>query len=88
MIIPEQLDVVFSSNDRYHVDLNNETSFVCTMADTYASQIYDGPVVITPSLDQQELQTAGTLVRDNIIVEPIPSNYGLITWNGAVLTVS
>ena len=50
--------------------------------------VYDGPTEITPSMDTQVLQTDSHAVRANIIINPIPSNYGLITWNGATLTVS
>ena len=49
---------------------------------------YAGTTEITPSLETQVLDTAETIVLSNIVVNPIPSNYGLITWNGSVLTVS
>lgn len=49
---------------------------------------YDGPYSITPSGNAQTLQTAGKLMTEDIKVGKIPSNYGLITWNGGVLTVS
>ena len=49
---------------------------------------YTGPTEVTPSQEEQTLQTAGLIVNQNIIVNPIPSNYGLITWNGSILTVS
>ena len=49
---------------------------------------YAGPYVVTPTRSQQVLPTSGYAMSDNVTVEPIPSNYGLITWNGAVLTVS
>lgn len=49
---------------------------------------YSGAVEITPSQDTQILQTAETILLNNITVNPIPSNYGLITWNGSTLTVS
>ena len=50
--------------------------------------LYDGPTEITPSEDTQVLQTANRTVLQDIIVNPIPPNYGRITWNGSVLTVS
>jgi hypothetical protein len=34
------------------------------------------------------LATAEKVVTRNIVINPIPSNYGLITWNGSTLTVS
>lgn len=50
--------------------------------------VYDGPTEITPSMETQVLLTDHHAVRANIIINPIPSNYGLITWNGSTLTVS
>lgn len=49
---------------------------------------YTGPYTVTPTRSQQILQTSRLAMTSNVIVEPIPSNYGLITWNGAALTVS
>lgn len=49
---------------------------------------YDGEYTFTPTQEQQTVQTAGLVVDQDIIIEPIPSNYGLITWDGSVLTVS
>jgi hypothetical protein len=50
--------------------------------------VYTGQTEITPSEDTQLLQTANKTVVQDIIINPIPSNYGLITWNGSTLTVS
>ena len=49
---------------------------------------YPGPYEFTPAAVAQTIEVAGLTPTDNIIINPIPSNYGLITWNGAVLTVS
>lgn len=49
---------------------------------------YSGSYTVTPTQYAQTLNTAGKTLQRNITVEPIPSNYGLITWNGATLTVS
>lgn len=49
---------------------------------------YPGPTTVTPSAQAQTLETAGFYMREDITVEPIPSNYGLITWDGSTLTVS
>lgn len=49
---------------------------------------YTGPLTVTPTQQTQILPTAETGLQDNITIEPIPSNYGLITWNGTVLLVS
>lgn len=49
---------------------------------------YTGPTEVTPAQQTQVLQTAERAVSRNIIINPIPSNYGLVTWDGATLTVS
>ena len=61
-----------------------------TKIKTYGGEVefYDGPYEVTPSQDQQTVHINGkTAVRD-ITINSIPSNYGLITWDGSVLTVS
>lgn len=49
---------------------------------------YDGPYEVTPTTTAQTLATRGLLSTADIVINPIPSNYGLVQWNGAVLTVS
>ena len=49
---------------------------------------YEGDYTITPSAEEQILVTRNLRMTDNITINPIPSNYGLITWNGSTLTVS
>ncbi len=50
--------------------------------------VYTGQTEVTPSEETQTLQTANRTVLQNIVINPIPSNYGKITWNGSTLTVS
>jgi len=49
---------------------------------------YLGPYEVTPSMEEQVLETNEHMMTANVVVHKIPSNYGLITWNGSVLTVS
>jgi len=49
---------------------------------------YTGEYEVTPTEETQVLATQGKIMTDNVTVNPIPNNYGLITWNGSVLTVS
>lgn len=50
--------------------------------------VYTGPYEWTPSDEVQTLEIADKKALGNITINPIPSNYGLITWNGSTLTVS
>lgn len=49
---------------------------------------YLGPYEVTPTMEEQVLETNGHSMTASVVVHKIPSNYGLITWNGSVLTVS
>ena len=49
---------------------------------------YEGEYEVTPNRAAQVLTTSGKYLQKNIVVNPIPNNYGLITWNGTTLTVS
>ena len=49
---------------------------------------YEGEYSVTPTAEAQVLDTDHLYLMDNIIIEAIPSNYGLITWSGNTLTVS
>ena len=49
---------------------------------------YTGRYTFTPSEETQTVSIQGKTASRDIIINPIPNNYGLITWNGAILTVS
>ena len=67
-----------------------EVSLVNPIADQFGaySPIYTGATTVTPSGQTQTLHTKNMTMTSDITVEPIPSNYGLITWNGSTLMVS
>ncbi len=49
---------------------------------------YEGDYEITPTTELITLETKNKRMTDHVRINPIPSNYGLITWNGSTLTVS
>lgn len=49
---------------------------------------YDGDYIITPSNVAQEIQTKNKAMLHNLVVQPIPSDYGKITWDGVTLMIS
>lgn len=71
--------------DAARVDVSLGNSIVKEYVDTEA---YIGEYEVTPSSETQTLDTTGKRMTRPVVVNPIPSNYGLITWNGSFLTVS
>lgn len=48
---------------------------------------YQGAYEFIPSDSEQVVEIANLMALENIVINPIPSNYGKITWNGANLIV-
>ena len=49
---------------------------------------YEGAYEFTPSSETQTIAIKNLMATDDIIINPIPNNYGLIGWNGSFLTVT
>lgn len=69
------------SGEQIHVDL-------ATAVEVGSGTPYTGTYIVTPTEETQTLDTDSKYLTANVIVNPIPTNYGLITWNGTTLTVS
>lgn len=54
----------------------------------FPSESYAGPYEFTPSDAAQTVIIAGMVAERNIVISPIPSNYGRIAWDGITLTIS
>lgn len=53
-----------------------------------ASPAYTGAYEFTPTQELQTVYIEDKRATQNIVINPIPNNYGLITWNGSALNVS
>ena len=51
------------------------------------STAYTGSYVFAPSDEIQIIEIKNKKATDNITIDPIPSNYGHIDWNGSYLKV-
>lgn len=63
---------------------------IAEYADMHTSDLppYRGPTEFVPTQQPQHVYVGGKTVRSDILIQPIPENYGLITYDGATLTVS
>lgn len=52
------------------------------------AETYDGPYEWTPSTETQTIPIKDKQATADITIQPIPNNYGLITYNGVTITVS
>ena len=63
-------------------------SGLLTIPSAVGVDIYNGLYEYTPTANTQTIEIDHKMATSNIVINPIPSNYGLIAWNGSVLTVS
>lgn len=49
---------------------------------------YEGEYLFQPSDDEQIIEIADKTATQNIVIEPIPNNYGLIEYDGTTIRVS
>lgn len=53
-----------------------------------STPVYTGSYAWTPSTSSQTIPISGLKASSDITIDAIPSNYGLITWDGSKITVS
>jgi hypothetical protein len=53
----------------------------------WAGDPYEGPYTVTPTEQEQRISTRGKQLTADLVVNPIPQNYGKISWDGMSLTV-
>ena len=93
MTIPIRVEITVAESEQQYdltvietnipIQVGVETPIVASIVPEY-----DGDYDITPTSTTQVFQTNGKKITHDFIVEPIPSNYGLITWDGSTITVS
>lgn len=79
-----------NQNVNFDVDFYSENAFTVEMNPVVKvyPNVYDGDYEYTPNGTTQIVEAKNLTLADNIIINPIPNNYGLITWDGSTLTVS
>lgn len=84
-------NVKFSVRDSFPVVFSPPGPMKADFAETiekYIGEFFDGPYEYTPAAEAQTVPINGMVATSDIVINAIPNNYGLITWNGSTLTVS
>lgn len=65
-----------------------DDTYKVTSAITYdVNSPYTGEYEFTPTEETQTVAISGKKAVANIVINPIPRNYGKVTWTGTVLTI-
>lgn len=81
-IQPQKVKVSINSGN---MGINVGSSIAREILDTYP---YEGEYIVDPTTETQILLTKNLRMIDNLVINPIPNNYGLVTWNGSFLVIS
>lgn len=86
----DKLIGALSAVGRLDATLSGVQSLTATLSLPQAVAVdeYSGPYEFTPGNAPQVVEIANKKATADITIGPIPDNYGLITWDGATLTVS
>ncbi len=82
MIIPVTIPMAVSTSKQV-IPMTVGASY--SMSD---SDPFTGAYEYTPSQQAQTIPIENMRATQDIVINPIPSNYGLITWDGSTITVS
>lgn len=80
-------DVEFVEDDAFVCSLDEGDTFEVTFGSGIEKE-YQGPYEFTPTTETQTVHTTDRVLTDEIVIDPIPNCYGLISWDGSTLTVS
>lgn len=83
-------DISFNDEQKFEVAFEEDSKFEMkwTYADASSKDEYMGSYEVIPSEEEQSLSTTDKILTRDVIIKPIPNNYGLITWNGATLMIT
>lgn len=77
--------------NEYDVQIDGAIEIVPVELDTkivlVGGEHYHGPYEFTPTNRQQVIPIGGQVADLNIVINPIPSNYGKVSWNGSFLKI-
>ena len=49
---------------------------------------YQGTYEFTPGDEEQTVQTEGRVLLQDIVIHKVPQNYGRVSWNGSVISIT
>ena len=90
MIIIEPISVTvdFGDQDEFNCSFSDSSNFDVDFGMDIPQHEFPGPYEVTPSSEAQVLNTVNQQMTQNVVINPIPNNYGLITYDGSTITVS
>ena len=84
----DDLILIFEEEDGLSLVLDGGENFDLVLGESYDVPVYRGPYEFTPTREVQIAYTNGKLATSDITINPIPPNYGLVTYHANIITIS
>ena len=84
-------DLIITLESKKSIDLiasDSISDLELTLGESSQYPVYHGATTFTPTQEAQIAFTAGKVVLQDIHINPIPYNYGLVTYQGNIITIS
>lgn len=88
VVLDGDFSLVVEGQAEFELLISESGEFGAFTAIRQSYPAYEGSYEATPSNERQIFSTTLKTMFEDFVVNPIPSNYGLITWDGTTLTVS
>jgi len=82
--------VSFSDENAFSARLTGAEQFDANLTETVTKMVaeyYEGPYEFTPGEEEQTIPVEDLVSTQNIKINPIPLNYGRLTYSGGILKV-
>lgn len=83
-------NATFSGGSAFTATFGGPENFGAELTETitkYIGDYYEGPYEYTPGEEEQTIPIAEHVATQNIKVNPVPQNYGRLTYSGGILKV-
>ena len=86
----DKLTAVLTGVGGLTAELSSEGTLSAELSvpEAVAVEEYSGPYEYSPGPEPQTVEMSGKKATQNITIGAIPQDYGHLTWNGSVLTIS
>ena len=83
-------NATFSGGSSFTATFGGPENFGAEMTETITKMVaeyFEGPYEYTPGEEEQTIPIAELVATQNIKVNPVPQNYGRLTYSGGILKV-
>lgn len=86
----KSLNLIIEDQEGFDLSIGEPEAYEFSIGEVIhlGGEQYTGSYEWTPSRARQIIPISGKQASANIVINPIPNNYGLVTYNGSTITIT